>query len=467
MFQSRRFIIPTMLSSIGIIRYANRNKYYTEEEVSEHCVEKDAWVTYKNKVYNITDFINAHPGGKENILMAMGGPIDLYWNTYKQHNSKYVSEILKKYEIGELQDYKEEEFENEYLNEPIRDNTNHLIHKNEPFNAELKKSSILDSYVTPEKDWFTRNHHPVPDIDIDSYRLTINNGIFKYTKIININNSKITTTIQCAGNRRDEFNDMEKTMGLPWNGGAISTGEWTGVWLKDIVNIPTNKKYINLYDYNDNFSVSVPIDTPLFIAYKMNGKILSRDRGFPLRIIAPGLTGSKNVKWIHKIEFSNEEVNSPWQDGIAYKIFPSNIKNISDISDGLKDSLDTIDELKIQSYICDTNINRGFITLRGYALAGKDKQIMKVEIGADDTKTWKLATVYNGEGDKNIWCFWKITLLYNPKTRYYCRATDKDGNTQEQNVGEIWNIRGIANNSLCVSKMVYTKVISYPHWQQL
>ena len=150
-----------ILSSIGFIRY-DKKRYYTEEEVSEHCSKKDAWVTYKNKVYNITNFIDAHPGGKEQILMGNGGPIDIYWNTYKQHQTKYVLDLLKKYEVGELKDYEKEDFESEYENEPIRDNTNHIVHKDEPYNAELKKSCILNNYITPEKDWFTRNHHPVP-----------------------------------------------------------------------------------------------------------------------------------------------------------------------------------------------------------------------------------------------------------------------------------------------------------------
>ena len=453
MFKARQFIIPTssiLLSSIGFIRY-DKKQYYTEEEVNNHNTQNDAWVSYKNKVYDITNFIDAHPGGKEQILMGIGGPIDIYWNTYKQHQTNYVLDLLKKYEIGELKDYKKEDFESEYENEPIRENKHQIVHKDEPYNAELKKSCMLNNYITPEKDWFTRNHHPVPDIDMDSYRLVINNGLFKYDNIIHLKNSEITTTIQCAGNRRSELNDIEKTMRLPWGGGAISTGKWTGVWLKDIVNIPTYKKYINLYDYNSNFSVSVPIDTPLFIAYKMNDEILSKDRGFPLRVIAPGLTGSKNVKWIHKIEFSNEEVESPWQSGIAYKIIPSNIKNISDISDEVKGKLNTIDELKVQSYICEKEVDEDhkLVTLKGYATAGKDKRIMKVEI-SDNKKLWKLATVYKGKTERNTWCFWKIMLFYDPKTKYYCRATDEDGNIQEHSAEELWNIRGIANNSVCV-----------------
>ena len=49
-------------------------------------------------------------------------------------------------------------------------------------------------------------------------------------------------------------------MGLPWKGGAISNGKWSGVWLNDIIDIPKNKKFINVYDYNERFSISLPFN---------------------------------------------------------------------------------------------------------------------------------------------------------------------------------------------------------------
>jgi sulfite oxidase len=460
MFNIRRLLAPTTLSisSIGYLQFKNykddkqqdKNNIYTEEEVSKHNSPNDAWVTYKNKVYNVTNFLDIHPGGKENLLMAIGGPVDMYWNIYKQHYSDYVSKVLSKYEIGELKDYQKEEFENEYHSEPTRDNTTTTVHKKEPYNAELNVANILDSFITPEKSWFTRNHHPVPDINIKHYRLIINGKLYKYDDIIASKNSEITTTIQCAGNRRSELNEIDKTMGLPWKGGAISTGKWRGVWLSDIVEIPKDKKYINLYDYDSNFSVSVPIDQPLFLAFNMNDEVLTRDRGYPLRVIAPGLTGSKNVKWIQEISFSNEEAESPWQTGIAYKIMPNFVKSTADIVPELKNILPTITTLPIQSYICEKEIDedKKFVTLKGYAMASKDKKILKVEVSDDGGKTWKMSNIYKGKHEKNVWCFWKITLTYNPKTKYICRATDYDGTTQEHTAEQLWNIRGIANNSV-------------------
>ena len=41
--------------------------------------------------------------------------------------------------------------------------------------------------------------------------------------------------MQCAGNRRSEMNQIKVVKGLNWGAAAISTAEWTGVLLKDVL----------------------------------------------------------------------------------------------------------------------------------------------------------------------------------------------------------------------------------------
>ena len=41
-------------------------------------------MTYKDGVYDITEFIESHPGGASKILLAAGKAIDPYWNIFQQ-----------------------------------------------------------------------------------------------------------------------------------------------------------------------------------------------------------------------------------------------------------------------------------------------------------------------------------------------------------------------------------------------
>lgn len=42
-------------------------------------------------------------------------------------------------------------------------------------------------------------------------------------------------------------------------------------------------------------------------------RTLSTDHGFPLRLVVPGVTGARSVKWLSRVITSKEESNSHWQ----------------------------------------------------------------------------------------------------------------------------------------------------------
>lgn len=41
----------------------------------------------------------------------------------------------------------------------------------------------------------------------------------------------------------------------------------------------------------------------VILAFEMNGRPLSRDHGFPIRVIVPGVVGARNVKWLSTENF--------------------------------------------------------------------------------------------------------------------------------------------------------------------
>ena len=152
--------------------YKNKPKKYTYQEISTHnSIKNGIWTTYKDKVYDITDFIDSHPGGKDKIMLAAGSSLETYWNYYKQHQKQEVYDILEYMKIGEIKDYnpmKFKDLKDAYLEDPVR-NPNLKIHSIKPFNAETPKEEIHINPLTSTENWYVRNHNPVPIIKPEEY----------------------------------------------------------------------------------------------------------------------------------------------------------------------------------------------------------------------------------------------------------------------------------------------------------
>ena len=72
--------------------------FYTKEEVAKHTTKESCWIIAHNNVYNATEFINHHPGGKFVILSKAGTDVTKH---FKWHSS-HAKELWKKYKIGEI-----------------------------------------------------------------------------------------------------------------------------------------------------------------------------------------------------------------------------------------------------------------------------------------------------------------------------------------------------------------------------
>jgi hypothetical protein len=87
---------------------------------------------------------------------------------------------------------------------------------------------------------------------------------------------------------------------------------WEGVLVKDLINeagVKTGANTVIFYAY-DGYTTSLPLDFVLknniIIASKMNGVVLPASRGFPFQLVAENKWGYKWIKWITKIELSND-----------------------------------------------------------------------------------------------------------------------------------------------------------------
>lgn len=84
----------------------NSNKSeFTVAEVATHNKESDCWTIIENKVYDITGYINSHPGGKENILIACGTDATSMFNSRPEDGTSHSNtarRTLERFLKGEL-----------------------------------------------------------------------------------------------------------------------------------------------------------------------------------------------------------------------------------------------------------------------------------------------------------------------------------------------------------------------------
>lgn len=457
----------------------NNTRKVRLSEVHEHGRDAERfWVIKGIRVYDITDWVPNHPGGSV-ILRAAGGNIDGYWKIFSIHQKQDVYDILEQYFIGEIdpRDLVDGEVPAEHIDDPFASDPHRdprlKVHSDRPCNAETPGSELLD-YITPNDIFYVRNHLWVPKhVEDDGHEITIEleDGEERIYTLGELRSKfqeyTVTSVLQCSGNRRSHMNTARPTQGLPWGVGAIGNAEWTGVRLRDVLrdvglNIqdpPDEVKHVQ-FSGSEAYGASIPVDKAIdkrgdvLIAYKMNGQPLPRDHGWPARILVPGHVAARSVKWVNKITLSEEESPSQWQQR-DYKCFgPYQGPNPD------WDSAPAIQETPVQSAVTRINdevsgdskllkvygLEQDSICLEGYAYAGGGRRIVRVDVSADDGRTWKKADLLEGpsKGSK-AWCWsrWQIAI---PKDQvghsFAIKAVDEANNVQPEHHEPHYNFRG-------------------------
>lgn len=461
---------------------------YTRAQVAEHCTkEKGIWCTYKDGVYDITNFIMDHPGG-DRIMLAAGKSIEPFWRLYQMHVSRgNATKILDTLIIGKL-DPKDVEIVNAsaegdpYGKDPKDRHPALLYHSNKPCNAELPPGLLMDNWITPNDLFFIRHHHPVPHVDSKKFRLDIE-GLGTKSLRLDLEDIRsrflpheVTTTIQCGGNRRGEFNKLEETSGISWGSGAMSTATFKGALLRDVLTFsglmtPASAERDGvqhvIFEGMDSMQASIPIEKALsqygdvLLAYEMNGEPLPPEHGYPIRVIVPGHVGVRQVKWVTKVKTSAEEAEGPWQRGISYKGMSPSVKTIKHLTEEELRKVQSIQEQPVTSMILEPKemsaAELDDITVKGFAWSGGGRGIIRVDVTADGGRTWHTANLKEGSEQHPsrawAWTFWEIDipkpegLPDGAEIEICAKAIDASYNQQPERVESIWNIRGVNNNA--------------------
>ena len=311
-----------------------------------------------------------------------------------------------------------------------------------------------------------RNHGPIPEVDATTFRLEVGGLVGKELSLSLADlrafpRVSLSATLQCAGNRRDELMRVAPIPGeVPWGADGISNAAWSGVRLRDILEAAgvgagvAHAAFVGLDQvtrHGDTFGFggSIPIDKALrpetLLVDEMNGAPLPPAHGFPLRVLVSGYIGARSVKWLRGIRLQAEPSDNYFQSKV-YRLFPPHAKaETARPEDGV-----ALSENSLNAVICDpephANLFAGPLTVRGYALAGGNRRVVRVDVSADGGRTWTTAALEPGEPWS--WQFWeaRLTLAKGP-AELVARACDNAANSQPEQLESVWNFKGYMNNA--------------------
>jgi sulfite oxidase len=342
-----------------------------------------------------------------------------------------------------------------------------LIHDADGLNTAVWPAQT-DHVVTPVDLFFTRSHAPVPQIDPRSWRLEVGGAVDRPTSFSleelgrAFPQRHVTATLVCAGMRRDELLSMGPMPGeLPWGPEPASTGRWTGIALRDLlqaVGVAERAHHVEFvgldqverqgrrFGFGGSIDLAKALSSEVLLASELNGAPLPAAHGFPLRAVVPGWIGARSVKWLSRIVLLEEQSPNYFQSK-AYRIQRKiNPQDPRDVTAGV-----ALSEAPINAVILDPTpdqvVSAGRVQLRGWAMGSAGRPLTAIEVSPNSGRDWVPAR-FSTEAEPWTWSYWETALELAPgRHTLAVRATDSTGAKQPTTLDEAWNVKGYCNNA--------------------
>jgi sulfite oxidase len=340
-----------------------------------------------------------------------------------------------------------------------------IVHEAEPFNAETGPAALAEGPVTATDAFYVRGHGPVPEIDPAAWRLHVH-GLVERELDLSLETLRealpeyeVTATLQCAGNRRAGLVAIRDIPGeAPWGPGATGTATWTGAALADVLALAGPQRGAQHVGFEgaeicpeakpaQPFGGSIPFDKArrpeVLLAWAMNGEPLQPVHGAPLRVVVPGYIGARSVKWLQRIEVRSEPWHGYFQH-VAYRLLPED--GMPGPGAGMPLGLVALNADVLSPADGDT-VAAGPVEVRGYAFAGGERHVARVDVSLDGEASWAQAELLEDLG-RWAWRQWKITVDLAPgEHEIVVRAWDSSAATQPEDEAGLWNPKGYVNNA--------------------
>jgi sulfane dehydrogenase subunit SoxC len=311
------------------------------------------------------------------------------------------------------------------------------VGKRSPFEQPVRKPSdissrtpLQDMYgtITPSDLHYERHHAGVPAIDPAKHELLIHGLVKRPMKFTLADLKRFPAVsricfIECAGNFRTGKEELTPQDIL----GLTSQSEWTGVMLSTIfreVGVDPKAQWF-LAEGADAavMTRTIPVNKAwddAMIVYAQNGEAIRPEQGYPIRLLLPGFEGNMNIKWLRRIELSDE----------PYMTREETSKYTYPVKDKIRMFSFEMDARSIITYPSyPQKVNRGWVEIRGIAWSGRGK-ITKVEVSTDAGKTWEIANLQEPVLSKAHTYFRYLWKWNGDATEILSRVTDETGYIQ-------------------------------------
>jgi len=346
-----------------------------------------------------------------------------------------------------------------------------------PKDLETPVEDFIDE-ITPVEHFFVRCHTMIPQVKLPDWKLEIA-GLVEHPLSLTLADLKklpraeLVSVLECAGNGRTFYKPT--VAGAQWRFGSVGNARWTGARLKDVLEKSGVKPaatqllldgadvpLVKMPKFQRTLEIAKAMHPDTLLAWEMNGKPLTADHGFPLRVIAPGWASDSWVKWLTRIELLDHDFDGFWMK-TAYRHPAQHVAPGTAVDP--KDMI-PVTNLNVKSIIAHPGewAAPGVITVQGVAWSNTSP-VSKVEISADAGKTWSAA---NFTGKPTKYGFRKFAWAWKAGEGQYTmmsRATNEAG--QSQPLEPEWNPNGYLYNAtqpmpVTISKTRPTLVAAAP-----
>ncbi|CAN5597467.1 sulfite oxidase [soil metagenome] len=269
----------------------------------------------------------------------------------------------------------------------------------------------LDSWITPNEDFFIIKHFNEPQLTEADWTLEISGLVDQPISLTLADlqareRQEVTFTMECSGNS-----------GLPFFTGGIGNAMWAGTSLATLLEeagVQEQGSEVVFWgadageqvwqdmtiteQFARSMSVSDAMNPNNLIAYEMNGDPLPNLNGFPARLIAPGWYGVANVKWLTRIEVRAQRYQGHFMARDYVTIREEDIDGESVWT------FTSVAHDRLKSAPAKVTRNGDGYSIMGAAWGAP---ISGVEVQIDEG-SWQPATLTMGEGEEFAWVFWEF-----------------------------------------------------------